>query len=143
MKLCDRCHQEIEGAAIRICGGRFCSMECVKASTGHERPKVEVTDAPKLGTAFDAYYDHTLGKHITSWRQQERELNRYNSDPNNKEKRSFFQDNKKAVIEAKNLYRHKHEIAREAYAKEGKKYDPTRQGDPHREKSRRIYSFNR
>jgi len=143
MRTCAACKEPITLSAICICGERYCSMSCAENATGHKRIKVVDASLPNIGGGFDAYFDPILGKHITSWRQQERELNRYNANPANKEKRSFFQDNHRAMVESANLRRHKHDIAREAYAREGKKYDPTRQGDPHREKNRRIYSFSR
>ena len=126
--------------SIRICGERYCSMKCVESSTGHKRIVFKQTRIPNIGRSFDAYYDPTMGKHITSWRQQERELKRFNADPNNKEKRSFFQDNHKAVLEARNFRRHKLDIAREAYSKEGIKL---KLNGGNGEKGRTIYSFSR
>lgn len=140
MRQCASCKQNITGAAIRICGERYCSMKCAENATGHKRVVVTTVDMPNIGGEFASYFDPILGKKITSWRQQERELKRFNADPANKEKRSFFQDNHKAVLEARNFRRHKLDIAREAYAKQGQKLN-IHGGSC--EKGRTVYSFSK
>lgn len=141
MRSCAACKQSIDGAAIRICGGYYCSMECVKQETGHERRVFkEASSCPRIGGEFASYQDPIMGVKITSWRQQERELKRFNADPRNKEKRSFFQDNHRAVLEARNFQRHKRDIATATYAKEGIKLKEHRGSC---EKGRTVYSIGR
>jgi len=121
---CELCHKHIKDAIYKASGDRFCSMEHLNAYTGGRNKGIEPGCPPMMGgqRGFDSYHDHIMGKTITSWGQQEKALKEFNANPLNKEKRSFFNDNHKAVAEAKYAQKHKGELSEATYKSEGIKY---------------------
>ena len=104
---CDRCQIRKTNHNLRKfvcrCGGSF---RCIDSSLL----------SPVI---FDSYFDPTIGKYLTSFREQEREGKKFVTREHPKGL-TLVNDNKKFMNEMRYIRKHKEDYIKAQYAKEGK-----------------------
>lgn len=104
---CDRCSNlktnKTLGSFACVCGGTY-----IHVSTVHSVPVV-----------FDSYYDPSVGKYLSSYREQERVGRAYRT-PQHPEGLSLVNDNKKFLAEMRNIRRHRLDYIKAQHAKDTK-----------------------
>lgn len=120
---CDKCSQHETNLTLPSfkceCGGSF-----IHSDRALLQPIV-----------FDAYYDPTIGKHLSSYKQQEIE-GRKHITPQHPNGLSLVNENKKFLKEMRNIRKHRLDYIRMQYAK-----DTRNEPDSRRTVGKRTYSF--